>query len=144
MSPSNHRFVDTNILLRFLTNDLPEQADKASMLMQRIQSGRETVELSILAAAEIVWTLERFYKLSKSNVASKMSSILKLKSLRISNKNIFLEALSLYAEKNISFTDAYIAIQMKRAGSSELYTFDKEFDRVEHVQIQTTSSATFS
>ena len=79
MSPSNHRFVDTNILLRFLTNDLPEQADKASMLMQRIQSGRETVELSILAAAEIVWTLERFYKLSKSNVASKMSSILKLK-----------------------------------------------------------------
>ena len=29
MSPSTNRFVDTNILLRFLTNDLPEQADKA-------------------------------------------------------------------------------------------------------------------
>ncbi len=27
MSPSTHRFVDTNILLRFLTNDLPEQAE---------------------------------------------------------------------------------------------------------------------
>lgn len=134
MSPATNRFVDTNIFLRFLTNDLPEQANQSAKLIQRLRDGQETVELSILAAAEIVWTLERFYRLRKSDVASKVSSILKLKGLKISDKKIFLEALSLYVEKNISFTDAYIATQMKRAGSIELYTFDKEFDRVEHVK----------
>jgi len=129
-----HKFVDTNIFLRFLTNDVPKQAEKCAVLIQKLQKGHETVEISVLAAAEIVWTLERFYKLSKSDIASKMTSILKLKGLRLSNKTIFLEALLLYAEKNISFTDAYMAIQMKRAGSTELFTFDKEFDRIKFLK----------
>lgn len=129
-----YKFVDTNIFLRFLTNDVPKQAEKCAVLIQKLQEGQETVEISVLAAAEIVWTLERFYKLSKSDIASKMTSILKLKGLRLSGKTIFLEALLLYAEKNISFTDAYMAIQMKRAGSAELFTFDKEFDRIKFLK----------
>ena len=74
-----HKFVDTNIFLRFLTNDVPKQAEKCAILIQKLKKGQETVEISVLAAAEIVWTLERFYKLSKSDIASKMTSILKLR-----------------------------------------------------------------
>ena len=134
MPSEKRRFIDTNIFLRFLTADIPEQAQRCAALIQRIRDGVETVEVSSLAAAEIVWTLERFYKLSKEEVASKVSSLLKLKGLRIANKTIFLEALSLFAEKNISFTDAYIAVQMKRANQNEIYSYDRDFDRIEQIK----------
>jgi predicted nucleic acid-binding protein len=134
MPSEKRRFIDTNIFLRFLTAEIPEQAQRCAALIQRIRDGVETVEVSSLAAAEIVWTLERFYKLSKEQVASKVSSLLKLKGLRIANKAIFLEALSLFTEKNISFTDAYIAAQMKRANQNEIYSYDRDFDRIEQIK----------
>ena len=128
MSSARHRFVDTNIFLRFLTEDIPAQADRCAVLVQRLRDGEEVVSMSPLAVAEIIWTLERFYKLSKAQVAAKVSPLLKLKGLR------FLRALVLFAEKNISFTDAYIAVQMERSGVEELYSYDRDFDRVERVK----------
>ena len=123
MSSARHRFVDTNIFLRFLTEDIPAQADRCAVLVQRLRDGEEVVSMSPLAVAEIIWTLERFYKLSKAQVAAKVSPLLKLKGLRVANKEVFLRALVLFAEKNISFTDAYIAVQMERSGVEELYSY---------------------
>ncbi len=133
MSPAKHRFIDTNIFLRFLTADLPAQAERCAALIQRLRDGKEVAYVSSLAVAEIIWTLERFYRLSKSEVAAKVSPLLKLKGLRVTNKQRFLGALALYAEKNINFTDAYIAIQMEQARSEEIYSYDKDFDRLEDV-----------
>lgn len=134
MSSARPRFIDTNIFLRFLTEDQPAQADRCAALVQRLRDGEEVASMSPLAVAEIIWTLERFYKLSKAQVAAKVSPLLKLKGLRVANKEVFLKALVLFAEKNISFTDAYMAVQMERAGIEELYSYDQDFDRVEQVK----------
>jgi predicted nucleic-acid-binding protein len=99
-----------------------------------LRDGQEVVSISPLAVAEIVWTLERFYKLSKAQVAAKVSPLLKLKGLRLAHKQLFLRALVLFAEKNISFTDAYIAVQIERAGVEELYSYDQDFDRLDQVR----------
>lgn len=133
MSPTKPRFVDTNIFLRFLTADLPDQAERCAALIQRLRDGQEAVHVSPLAVAEVIWTLERFYRLSKPEVVARVSPLLKLKGLRVTGKEVFLKSLALYAEKNISFTDAYIAVQMERAGSEEIYSYDKDFDRLEEV-----------
>lgn len=133
MSAAKPRFIDTNVFLRFLTADLPAQADRCAALVQRLREGAEVAHLSPLAAAEIVWTLERFYKLSKEEVAAKVSPLLKLKGLRVAGKEVFLAALSLYVERNISFTDAYMAVQMERAGVEEIYSYDQDFDRLDQV-----------
>lgn len=134
MSSGKRRFLDTNIFLRFLTNDIPEQAERCAALIRRLRDGEETAELPTLAAAEIIWTLERFYKRSKQDTAAKLSALLKLKGLRVSNKEILLEALLLYAKKNIPFTDAYIAVQMKHSGTGEIYSYDRDFDRIDGVR----------
>ena len=94
---------------------------------------QEVAHVSPLAVAEVIWTLERFYRLSKSEVVARVSPLLKLKGLRVAGKEVFLKSLTLYAEKTISFTDAYIAVQMERAGSEEIYSYDKDFDRLEEV-----------
>ena len=46
MSSARHRFVDTNIFLRFLTEDIPAQADRCAVLVQRLRDGEEVVSMS--------------------------------------------------------------------------------------------------
>lgn len=133
MSPTKPRFIDTNIFLRFLTADLPEQAEACAELVRRLRDRQEVAHVSPLAVAETIWTLERFHRLSKEEVVSKVVPLLKLRGVRVVGKELFLRALPLYAEKNVSFTDAYMAVQMERVGSEEIYSYDRDFDRLDQV-----------
>jgi predicted nucleic acid-binding protein len=57
--------IDANIILRFLTNDLPDQANRAASLLQRLEEHRETVFLPDLILADIIWVLEGYYHYDK-------------------------------------------------------------------------------
>ncbi len=79
---SKELFADTNVFLRFLTNDDPAKAQKARSLSQGAVDGRVVLVTSLLVAAEIVWTLESFYKLGKPEIADKVEKILNTPNLR--------------------------------------------------------------
>ena len=104
--------IDANIILRFLTNDIPKQADRCTGLLKRIESGLEEVWLPDLVLADLVWTLEKFYKQPKQRIQELLIPILELKGLRHNNKKISKLAFQLYVEKNIDWTDAFVAVQM--------------------------------
>ncbi|HEV2852647.1 MAG TPA: hypothetical protein VHC97_07570 [Thermoanaerobaculia bacterium] len=53
-------FVNTNVFLRFLTQDDLDKAEKARQLFASAVAGEVVVETSLLGIAEIVWTLESF------------------------------------------------------------------------------------
>jgi uncharacterized protein len=55
-------FADTNLFLRYLTNDIPAQADAVEALLQRAEQEEILLVTNALVMAEIVWTLESFYK----------------------------------------------------------------------------------
>ena len=63
--------VDTNVFLRFLTNDDPAKAKRAETRFRNAVSGKEHLRTSLLVIAEIVWTLESFYKLEKKDSRKK-------------------------------------------------------------------------
>ena len=128
------RFIDTNVFLRFLTADLPEQAEACAELIHRLRDGREVAHVSPLAVAESIWTLERFYGLSKEEVVGKVVPLLKLRGVRVVGKALFLSALPLYVQRNVSFADAYMAVQMQQTGSEEIYSYDRDFDRLPPVR----------
>jgi predicted nucleic-acid-binding protein len=69
-------FVDTNVFLRFLTNDDPVKAKRAEALFREAVRGKAKLATSVLVIAEIVWTLESFYKLEKADIATKVEKIL--------------------------------------------------------------------
>jgi len=62
------RVIDANIILRFLTNDIPEKAAACEALLQKVEAGQEEVFLPDLVIADIVWTLEKFYRVEKSKI----------------------------------------------------------------------------
>lgn len=122
-------FVDTNVFLRFLTRDEPAQAEKARRLFASALAGEVIAETSLLVIAEIVWTLESYYGLAHGEVAEHVSTILSTPNLECPNKDMLLEALLSYTERNVDFIDAYHAVLLLRRRDVSLATFDRKHFR---------------
>jgi len=116
-------FVDTNVFLRFLTNDVPEQAERAATLFRDASAGKIVLMTSVLVLAEIVWTLESYYGLPKGGVAGKVLAILNTPGLVVENAALLAEAATVYTTANVDFVDAYNACRMQEQGIACAYTF---------------------
>jgi predicted nucleic-acid-binding protein len=125
------RFLDTNIFIRFLTDDVPEKADACEEIFKKAVEKQETLFTTDLVIAEIVWVLESFYELPKNEIQDKVEKILNTPNLICPHKDLILSALILYSEKNIDYTDAYNALILKENGIEELYSYDKHYDRID-------------
>lgn len=125
-----HRvFVDTNVFLRFLTQDDLEKAEKARRLFASAVAGETVVETSLLVIAEIVWTLESFYGLTHEEIAELVTTILSTPNLECPGKELLLDALLAYTERNVDFIDAYHAVFLGRREGVSLATFDRKHFR---------------
>lgn len=129
-------FIDTNLFLRYLTNDIPEKADLVEALLQRAAAGEITLITTSLVIAEIVWTLASFYKLSREAIRDRVLAILNTPGLEIESSDLLIEAATNYAAKNVDFIDAYNAAWMLQQQLTTAYTFDrKHFSRFEHITV---------
>ncbi len=134
----NEFFVDTNVFLRFLTEDVPKQAQEVERLLQHAAAGEIALSTSALVMAEIIWTLESYYELSREEVEDKVLAILNTPGLKVENANMIALAVSLYVDKNIDFVDAYNALWVGENDLDQVLTFDtKHFSRVEGIRAKT-------
>lgn len=130
-------FVDTNVFLRFLTNDDQAKAKRAEALFRDAIGGRARLRTSLLVIAELVWTLESFYELEKQDIADKISKILNTPNLACPEARVIRLALDLYVQQNIDFIDAYHAFYLKDENLRQIVTFDrKHFGRVSWLEIR--------
>lgn len=125
------RFLDTNIFIRFLTDDVPEKVDACEEIFKKAVEKQETLFTTDLVIADIVWVLESFYELPKNEIQDKVQKILNTPNLICPHKDLILNALILYNEKNIDYIDAYNALILKENGIEELYSYDKHYDRID-------------
>jgi predicted nucleic-acid-binding protein len=133
---SQRVFADTNLFLRFLTNDIPEQADAVENLLHQAAIGELTLVTNSMVLAEIVWTLESFYHLSKTDIKDKLFAILNTSGLEIIEDDLVIQSVNWYAEKNVDFTDAFNAAWLLKQGMTIACTFDrKHFARFEGIKV---------
>ncbi len=123
-------FVDTNIFLRYLIGDDPVRYNKCRDIFKKAIDGKISLLTSDMVIAELIWTLRSFYKIQKSEIIEKVSIIISTPGLHIPNKNLLSEALLLYSIKNIDYIDSYNAIFMKHHNTSEIYSYDSDFDNI--------------
>ncbi len=126
-------YLDANILLRFITNEPPELAEKCVLLFQKLEDGEIELVTDYLVIAEVVWVLESFYHYSASEIAPQIRVLIDAPHLHIDDKDVLREALSLYELKNVDFTDAFLVARMQRKGISEIYSGDNHFDRFSQI-----------
>ena len=127
------KIVDSNIILRFLTNDVPKKAERCEKLLNRVEEGKEAVEIPLLVIAEIIYVLEKIYKEPKIRVYSLLVPILNLRKVHVPNKKIILKALEIYVKEKIDFTDAWISAYAKEKGIP-VYSYDKDFDKIKDIK----------
>lgn len=141
--PVTVHFLDTNIIIRYLTQDNLEQAEKAYGLFQQMEAGtlRATTCEGVIIEAVHILSSKALYALSRQAIKAHLTTIITLKGLRLTNKGSYLRALDLYASTNLDFVDALIVAHMERAKISTLLSFDRDFDRLPNVTRLETSEA---
>ncbi len=124
-------FADTNLFLRHLTNDLPEQADAVEDLLRKAAAGELILVSNGMVVAEIVWTLESFYHLPRTDIRDKVVAMLNTPGLEIVDADLLLQATADYVDQNVDFIDAYNRAWMLQQGLTKVYTFDqRHFSRL--------------
>ncbi len=130
-------FADTNLFLRYLTNDVPQQADAVERLLRQAAAGEFVLVVNSLVIAEIVWVLESFYHLSRDDVRAKVLAILNTPGLEVLDAELILQAVTWYAEQNVDFIDAYNGAWMLAQGISTVSTFDQgHFARLQGIEVR--------
>jgi predicted nucleic-acid-binding protein len=117
--------LDTNVVVRFLTQDDDIQSPIANRLMSGLT--RESPGfIGAVVLAEITWVLARAYKASREDIARAIEGLLRSAELEIERADAAYRALGVYqASKSAEFADALIAQTAALAGASETVTFDQ-------------------
>jgi predicted nucleic acid-binding protein len=123
-------FLDTNIILRHLLGDHPQQSPRATALLQKVESGEVSVTTAESVLFETIFTMQRTYRVAKDDVRRFVRQLLAMRGLEMRGKARIAEALDLFIELNLSFLDAYHVVLMRNARVTQMYSYDRGLDRV--------------
>jgi len=118
--------LDTNVLIRYITQDDPSQSKKATALIEGELSEHNLGYVTLITVIEIAWVLESCYDQKKAALIDVIESLIKTKQFLIERADIVHLALKAYQSGNGDFSDAIIAALCKDRGCSETVTFDKK------------------
>lgn len=126
-------FLDTNILLRYLTKDDEQKARSAFDLLIKVEQGEKKVITSSLVIFETIFTLQRFYRVPREQIRELILPIISLRGLHLAGKNVYYQAFEFYVTRNISFADAYNTAFMLSEQINCIYSWDRDFDNIEGI-----------
>jgi predicted nucleic acid-binding protein len=130
-------FVDTNVFLRYFTNDKPELASAAEVLFHKAAAGQIGLITNTMVLAEFVWVLESYYHLAPPEVQERAMAVALMQGLLLPEGDLVMEALSIYVDSNVDFVDAFNACWMKQRGVGHVLTLDtKHYSRLDGVEVQ--------
>ncbi len=118
-------FVNSDLFLRYLTNDSPSQADAVEKLLHQAGQGKLKLVTNSLVIAEVVLTLENTFQLERADIQNKAIAILNTKGLEVIDGDLVLKAIFWYGEKNVDFLDAFHIAWMLKNNLNKVYTFEQ-------------------
>jgi predicted nucleic-acid-binding protein len=117
--------LDTNILVRYLTEDDPRQA--AAAVKEIEGAGRKGKKLVVqpLVLCELAWVLESAYGVGKKELLEVFDRILRTAQFEIPGKDVVWRSLADYRTGKGDFSDHLLGRLNESAGASVTITFDK-------------------
>jgi len=117
--------LDTNILVRYLTEDDPRQAAAAVKEIEGAGRKGEKLVVQPLVLCELAWVLESAYGAGKKDLLDVFERILRTAQFEIPAKDIVWRSLSDYREGRGDFSDYLLGRMNEDAGASITMTFDR-------------------
>lgn len=122
--------LDTNILIRHVTGDPPSQAKRATAFLR---AAHELI-LTDLVLAEVVYVLESFYEVPRTEIAGMARSLLALPSISVGDHDLLLRAVEIYEVVRLDFAEAYLVALAEYSDVKRVASFDRSIDRVKSIQ----------
>ena len=123
--------VDTNLLVRLLTSDDPDQAQRAARIMES-----DDIFIPKTVMLETEWVLRHAYGIKKINIIKGFQRLLGLRNVEVEDPDNVIQAISWY-DSGLDFDDALHLASSKRA--EKFATFDsaltKKARQVSSIQV---------
>jgi predicted nucleic-acid-binding protein len=116
--------LDTNVLVRYLTQDDPKQAAIATRVIEETAAKEEKMLLQPLVFCELIWVLETAYGFPKTDILKVLEKILRTAEFEISEKDLLWLALTDYRSGKGDFSDYYLGRANEKAGARVTLSFD--------------------
>ena len=126
--------LDTNVILRYLLQDDPQQALQANQIIDQRLSEHNPGFISLVSVLEVVWVLRSLLKQAPSQIASHLENLLVADSLVVQNEQQVFEAAFALKRGYGEFEDALIGALNAWTGCSHTLTFDRKAARLPHFQ----------
>ena len=115
--------LDTNVLLRLLLNDIPEQHESVRKLLASASGSFSVADTAII---ELVFALQRYYGFTRQQVAEAVAGLTRLGVIDC-NRTLFEGVLPIFVEHAaLSFEDCYLSTYASLNDIEPLWTFDKK------------------
>jgi predicted nucleic-acid-binding protein len=118
------------VLIRHLTGDPPEAAERATRFLREAQD----LLVADLIVAECVFVLESFYELERTRVAELIRAVVSFPSIRVVDTSLLFRALELYEIEGLHFAEAYLIANAETSPTPRIASFDRAIDRVSTVE----------
>ena len=116
--------LDTNILVRYLTQDDPGQSRKATREIEKARASGQTFFIADIVLCELVWVMETAYGYERREIIPVLENILRTRQFHFANKDLLWISLADYRSKKGDFADHLIGRAGHKAGCRETLTFD--------------------
>ena len=117
--------IDTNVLLRLLTEDDATQSAAVKRLLAPLDAEPESVLINDIVLVETLWTLRRLYGFDRSGLADVLGHLLSALTFRFEDREVLDRALKDFTESSADFSDCLIAAKNGRWGCESTATFDR-------------------
>ncbi|MDO8451481.1 MAG: PIN domain-containing protein [bacterium] len=129
---ASHLYVDTDVLMRFLTGDDVRKQKASADLFEDVARGKLILKAPDTVIADTVFVLSspRLYNLPRTQIRDILTTLLRIPNFKVENKQSLLDALDLYAGSNLDFGDALLITFIRKSNDKKVYSYDHDFDRI--------------
>lgn len=129
-------YIDTDVIIRFLTRDDKRKSEDATVLFEKVEEGKLILFApdTVIADAVFVLSSPNLYNLSGVKIRDLLTALLRYSNFKVGNKQVLIKALDLYALKNIDFGDAMLAVLTLESQNKLIYSYDHDFDKIQGIK----------
>lgn len=120
--------VDTNVLLRLLLEDDPQQLARVHAFVEK-RSGSSPLAINSVVLAEVYWTVRSSLKMPRETIAARLAILFDTPFVELIDDAPARAALADYRNGLGDFSDRLIARINEAHGASQTFTFDRKAAR---------------
>jgi len=123
------KLTDTNTILRYLLKDNKELFQKAFDYFEKVRTGKEEALILESVFTEVVYVLEKFYKVPRQEISDKLREFLLYKGILNDDRKELIRSLEIFSSSKLAIVDCILCGKAKEM-EFEIFSFDDRLNKI--------------